>query len=425
MKKKESLAINISICICLILSGIFLFNRCNNVPQINTNNLVSMILPEKKYGFEKDSFHFETHKLNSNQTLGDLLLYEGIAWDSILKLDKISNEKYSIRRFRARKPFTLVKKDSCSAPCCLVYEPNKLTYIKYQLDDEITVNIIKKNFEVCEEQASGEIESSLWMAMKGSGLGYEIIDKMEDALASSVDFYHAQKGDQFKLIFERKYVDGKPVEFGEILAAAYKNEMGEQYSVYYENENYEGFYDLLGQPTKKTFLRAPLKYSRISSKFNPRRFHPIKKRTIPHLGTDYAAPIGTPIYSVADGIVETVGYSKNNGKYVKIRHDDIYKTQYLHMHRFSTGIKKGARVKQGQQIGEVGKTGLATGPHVCFRFWKHGRQVNHLRENFPPKDPLPESEMEEFFRQRDILLNRLAEVPYPDEKRKKGLIAER
>ena len=196
-----------------------------------------MILPEKKYGFEKDSFHFETHKLNSNQTLGDLLLYEGIAWDSILKLDKISNEKYSIRRFRARKPFTLVKKDSCSAPCCLVYEPNKLTYIKYQLDDEITVNIIKKNFEVCEEQASGEIESSLWMAMKGSGLGYEIIDKMEDALASSVDFYHAQKGDQFKLIFERKYVDGKPVEFGEILAAAYKNEMGEQYSVYYENEN--------------------------------------------------------------------------------------------------------------------------------------------------------------------------------------------
>ena len=342
-----------------------------------------MILPEKKYGFEKDSFHFETHKLNSNQTLGDLLLYEGIAWDSILKLDKISNEKYSIRRFRARKPFTLVKKDSCSAPCCLVYEPNKLTYIKYQLDDEITVNIIKKNFEVCEEQASGEIESSLWMAMKGSGLGYEIIDKMEDALASSVDFYHAQKGDQFKLIFERKYVDGKPVEFGEILAAAYKNEMGEQYSVYYENENYEGFYDLLGQPTKKTFLRAPLKYSRISSKFNPRRFHPIKKRTIPHLGTDYAAPIGTPIYSVADGIVETVGYSKNNGKYVKIRHDDIYKTQYLHMHRFSTGIKKGARVKQGQQIGEVGKTGLATGPHVCFPFLETWPSSQSPKRKFP------------------------------------------
>ncbi|MBT8233229.1 MAG: peptidoglycan DD-metalloendopeptidase family protein [Saprospiraceae bacterium] len=422
MKQKESLAVNISICICLILAGIFLFNRCNNSTQINPDELVSVVLPEKKFGYEKDKYHFETYNLSSNQTLGSLLLYQGIPWDSILKLDKVSKDKFSIRRFRAKKPFTLVKEDSCAAPCCLVYEPNKLTYIKYHLKDKIEVDVIKKRYEVCEEQASGEIESSLWMAMKKSGLGFEIIDKMEDALASSVDFYHAQKGDQFKLIFERKYIDGVPVEFGEILAAAYKNDYGEQYSVYFENDNYSGFYDLKGQPTKKTFLRAPLKYSRISSRFNPRRFHPIKKRRIPHLGTDYAAPIGTPIYAVADGVVEVAGYAKNNGKYVKIRHDDVYKTQYLHMHRFSKGIKKGVRVKQGQQIGEVGQTGLATGPHVCYRFWKHGRQVNHLRENFPPKDPLPESELPEFFKQRDLLLTRLSLVPYPDEKRESNIL---
>ena len=170
-----------------------------------------------------------------------------------------------------------------------------------------------------------------------------------------------------------------------------------------------------GRPTKSTFLRAPLKYSRISSRYNRRRFHPIKKRTIPHLGTDYAAPIGTPIYSVADGVVEIAGYSKNNGKYVKIRHDDIYKTQYLHMHRFAPGIKKGTRVKQGQVIGQVGKTGLATGPHVCFRFWKYGKQVNHLRENFPPKDPLPESQLDDFYHHRDSMLIDLQKLSYPGE----------
>lgn len=383
----------------------------------------TIVLPETKYGFDKQKYHFETHALKSNQTLGDLLLYQGIAWDSILKLDKVSLQKYSIRKFRARKPFTLVKEDSCSSPLCLIYEPNKLSYIKYDLQNKIDVDIYEKDFEICEDQAAGEIESSLWVAMDKAGLGFEVIDKMEDALASSVDFYHAQKGDQFKLIFERKYVEGKPIGYGEILAAAYKNDQGEQYSVFYENENYEGFYDLKGQPTKKTFLRAPLKYSRISSSYNPRRFHPIKKRTIPHLGTDYAAPIGTPIYSVADGIVETASYTRNNGKYVKIKHDDIYKTQYLHMNKFAKGIKRGVRVKQGQVIGEVGKTGLATGPHVCFRFWKHGRQVNHLRENFPPKDPLPESQMVDFFKQRDILLKRLSQVPYPDEQKSNTMFA--
>ena len=416
MKRKESLVVNLIIALWVIVAGLFVYNNfITDTPQNEISQSTFTPIPEKIFGFEKDKYHFETHALKPNQSLGEILLYQGIEWDSILKLDKVSKDVFSIRRFRAKKDFTLIKEDECGSPTCLIYEPNKLTYVKYHLKDNIDIDIVRKKYEICEEEASGEIESSLWVAMKDAGIGFDLIDKMEDALASSVDFYHAQKGDKFKLLYQRKYIEGKAVDNGEILAAAYKDQNGENFAVYFENDNYSGFYDLEGQPTKGTFLRAPLKYSRISSRFNPRRFHPIKKRRIPHLGTDYAAPIGTPIYAVADGVIEVAGYRKNNGKYIKIRHDDIYQTQYLHMNRFAKGIKKGVRVKQGQVIGEVGQTGLATGPHVCFRFWKHGRQVNHLRENFPPKDPLPKEELPGFYTQRDLLLARLDNINYPGE----------
>lgn len=160
----------------------------------------------------------------------------------------------------------------------------------------------------------------------------------------------------------------------------------------------------------KGFLKAPVKASRISSYYNLNRFHPILKRRRPHLGTDYAAPHGTPIQAVGDGVVSIASYTNGNGNYVKIKHDDTYQTQYLHMSGFADGIRAGSHVKQGQTIGYVGSTGLATGPHVCFRFWKNGRQVNHLRLNFPPPEPLPESELAKFNEQRDVYLKQLDEI---------------
>ncbi len=414
MAKTETFFINIGIGVCMVLGGFFLFSK-SSANETKTQCSSKTEVLKKKFGFTQSDHHFETYSLGINQNLGDLLIWQGVQWDSILKLDKISSDIFSIRKFRAKKPFTLVRKDECSKPHCIVYEPNKFTFIKYYLDDKVEIEAVQRDYEVKIESASGIIESSLWLAMNKAGLDGSIIDKMEDAMASNVDFYHTQKGDMFKLIFERKYIEGKPVDYGEVISGAFKNDSGEHFAVFYENEKYAGFYDLEGHPTKSTFLRAPLKYSRISSSFNRRRFHPIKKRTIPHLGTDYAAPTGTPIFSVADGVVVRAGYSKNNGKYVKIKHDDVYQTQYLHMHRFAKGIKKGTRVTQGQVIGQVGQTGLATGPHVCFRFWKHGRQVNHRRENFPPADPLPEEELEAFFIQRDSLLNDLNKIHYPIE----------
>ncbi len=410
MKKTEISLINLSITACLILIAFVIFSK--DEPKVN-KQYISIPQPVRHLGFDVSQYVFEPHALKRNQNLGDVLVGEGVSWDSIIKLDNISTELFSIRKFRAKKPFTLVRKDTCAAPHCIVYEPNKFTYIKYYIGDKVDIKRVDRQYDTCVEVANGEITSSLWMAMKDAGLDNSIIDKMEDAMASSVDFYHTQKGDKFKLVYEKIYIDGKPVSNGEILSAAYNNNYGEHFAVLYENENYSGFYDLEGRPTKSSFLRAPLRYSRISSRFNRRRFHPIKKRTIPHLGTDYAAPTGTPIFSVADGTILAAGYSKNNGKYVKIRHDDVYTTQYLHMNGYAKGIKRGARVKQGETIGYVGQTGLATGPHVCFRFWKRGRQINHMRENFAPKDPLPPSELDKFYATRDSLMDLLNTIDYP------------
>ncbi len=349
------------------------------------------------YGFDLDLFHFETLTIKPNQFLANILQEKDITYPQIQSLVENSKDIFNVRSFRSGKNLTFVREDECEAPKYMIYEPNQMAYIKYEFNkDSVSVNKIVRDISICTDEAYGIIETNLSNTMDKMGLGMGIISKMEDALASSVDFYHLQKGDEFKLIYEEIYIDGKKVKEGNILGAYYKNNQGEHYAVYYENDKYDGFYDLEGHPTKGAFLRAPVKFSRISSRFNLRRFHPIKKRRIPHYGTDYAAPTGTPIFSVSDGVVTKASYTKNNGKYVKIRHDKTYETQYLHMNGFAKGIKSGVKVKQGQVIGYVGSTGLATGPHVCFRFWKNGRQINHLRENFPPADPLPESDLPEF-----------------------------
>ena len=214
------------------------------------------------------------------------------------------------------------------------------------------------------------------------------------------------------MIYEDKSIDGKSVGVGKVHAAYYKNLDNEYYAYYFENSKHNGYFDEKGRTMKKAFLKSPVKYSRISSKFNRRRFHPILRRVRAHLGTDYAAPYGTPIYAVADGVITKASRTRGNGNYVKIRHDETYQTQYLHMQKFAKGTRPGAHVKQGQVIGYVGSTGLATGPHVCFRFWKNGRQVNHLRLNLPPPDPMPEEDLPAFFELRDSMKIELDKIPF-------------
>ena len=364
-----------------------------------------------KFSFSTNSYFFEESLIKNNQFLGDILYKNGIAYPLIAELEQKAKKIYDVRKIRAGKNYTLVKEDSCSTMVALVYQPDPLRYVVYDFRDSVNVKMVDKEFVTCIESTSGKITTSLWDAVVGQGKDYVLVDLMEDALESSVSFYHTQVGDEFKVIYERNYIDDKPVTIGKVLGAYYKNERGEHYSLYFESDKYQGYFDEEGRPSKQSFLMSPVKSSRISSRFSYSRFHPIKKRRIPHLGTDYAAPHGTPIRAVADGVVIAASYTRGNGKFVKLKHDRTYQTQYLHMSRYAKGVVPGATVNRGETIGYVGSTGLATGPHVCFRFWKNGRQVDHRRENFPPADPMSKEYLPSFYVKRDEVMQFLDQIP--------------
>lgn len=359
--------------------------------------------PEEKFGFPVEEYSFYTSTIKPNQFLGNILYWEGISYQQIDELARKAQDVFDVRRIRAGFNYTLVRKDSCGDLQSFVYEPNPFSYVVYDFSDSVHVYTDDREFETRIETAYGRVETSLWNSMIENGLSISLIDKMEDALAWSVDFYHAQKGDEYKLMYERKYIEGKSVSIGQLIGAYYLNNEA-HYAIYWDSEHYSGYYDQFGNPTKKAFLKAPVKFSRISSRFSYNRFHPILKRNRPHFGTDYAAAYGTPIHTVANGTVVARGYHKGKGYFIKVRHDNEYMTQYMHLSKFAKGVNKGTFVKQGEVIGYVGSTGLSTGPHVDFRLTKNGKPIDHLRENFPPPEPLPQSELEKYLIVRDSIV---------------------
>ncbi|HQU58195.1 MAG: peptidoglycan DD-metalloendopeptidase family protein [Phaeodactylibacter sp.] len=367
-------------------------------------------VPTIKYGFAIDTFQVFEKTIQSGQFLGDILIQQNMDYPSIEQLVRNASDVFDVRQFRVGNPFTILTKDSTQTADYLIYEPNVYEYIVFHLKGDLKAERIKREVTSEVKSAAGALETSLWNAIVGQGLSYDLADKMEDALQWSIDFHHLQKGDEFKLVYDQNFIEGEPVGIGSVHAAYYKTGENEYHAIYFDNGKESGYYDLEGRPMKRGFLKAPVKFSRISSYYNLNRFHPILKRVRPHFGTDYAAPYGTPIYAVGDGVIEKASYTNGNGNFVKIRHDGTYQTQYLHMQKFGPGIRTGVHVKQGQVIGYVGSSGLATGPHVCFRFWKDGKQVNHLNLKFPPAKPLPEADMPQFKMLRDQYLELLSQA---------------
>ena len=385
-------------------------------PNVQIEKLGAFPLPEPtlKFGFALDTFEVFNDTIENNQFLSDILLGHKVSYIAIDQIAKLTKDSFDVRNLRADKPYTILSRDTTMGADYFIYEPDDFRYVVYDLKNPGKVSVEYYPIDVNIKTASGIIKSSLWEAMVENGMSYELAVKMEEVFAWSVDFHHIQKDDRFKLIYEEKSIDGKAVGVGTILGAYFKNFDNEYHAIYFENERHWGYYDLEARSMEKAFLKSPVKYSRISSKFNRNRFHPVLKRRKAHLGTDYAAPYGTPILAVADGIVTKASRTRGNGNYVKIKHDKTYQTQYLHMQRFAKGIRPGVHVKQGQTIGYVGSTGLATGPHVCFRFWKNGRQVNHLRENLPPPEPMPEADIPIFLTIKDSILMELNKVQFPE-----------
>ncbi len=350
-----------------------------------------------EYGIETDSFLVVKDKIERNENLSHILMRHNISYPIIDALAKESKEVFDVRKIATGRPYTIFcSKDSGNTAKCFIYESNQSEYVVFDMRNGIKVYKGEKPVETKVQQASGVINSSMYVTLDEQGVNPALAVELAQIYAWSIDFYRIQKGDWFSVVYEEKFVEGQSIGIGRIYAANFNHLSEDNYAFYYEYEDVKGYFDEKGQSEKKAFLQAPVKFSRISSGFTRNRYHPILKRNKPHLGTDYAAPYGTPIVAVGDGEVIEARYKRNNGNYVKIRHNRTYTTQYLHMSKFAKGIKKGVRVHQGDVIGYVGSTGLATGPHVCYRFWKNGKQVDHRREKFPPLKPVDPKYLDDF-----------------------------
>ncbi|WP_028297995.1 M23 family metallopeptidase [Olivibacter sitiensis] len=352
-------------------------NKKESAVQIEVPKKVSKV----EFGLIVDSFLVEQRTVQRNELLGSMLGSEFNA-QQIDEIAKKSKDVYDVRRIAAGKPYSLYYANDSKRLAYMVYQPNAIDYVVYDLRDSIQVFSGKKEVETKIETLYGSINGSLHEVFSQQGADPALAFQLAQIYGGTIDFYRLNRGDWFKLEYERQYVEGESIGQGKILAAVFghRNKEFEAYYFKPEGEKQGSYYDAEGNSLQRAFLKAPLKFSRISSRFSLRRLHPVQKTWKAHLGTDYAAPTGTPIIATANGVVSESGYSGGNGNYVKIQHDKTYATQYLHMSK--RAVSRGQRIRQGQVIGYVGSTGLATGPHVCYRFWKNGKQVDPLRQNF-------------------------------------------
>ena len=380
----------------------------NNVDE----KIVEQIIEEEKkepiveYGFEIDSFAVYKDVIQPNQFLANILLKYHIPYTDIDMLAKMSRDIFDVRKIASGKKYTILcSKDSLGKAQCFIYEPNETEYVVFDMRDSISIYRGQKEVTTKIKQIEGTINSSLYQTLVEQEASPILAIEMANVYAWTIDFYSIQKGDHFNVVYEERYVDDKFIGIGKVLAANFNHYGRDYYAYRFEQDGITNYFDAEGNSLKRAFLKSPLEYGRLTSGFTMRRFHPVQKVNKPHLGTDYAAPTGTPILATGDGVIVESAYKKYNGNYVKIKHNSTYTTQYLHMSK--RNAKTGQRVKQGDVIGYVGSTGLATGPHVCYRFWKHGSQVNHLKEETPPADPVKKEYLQKFTQLKDSLNQKL------------------
>ncbi|MFN2260565.1 MAG: peptidoglycan DD-metalloendopeptidase family protein [Psychroflexus sp.] len=407
----------------LAIFGILFQWSCTEDPAEESKPEQENVIAEKKvspkaYGFDLDKFEVIRDTVRSGDTFGVIMDKYGVSPGKVYKIvNQIPDSVMNFRRINQGKPYTILKtKDSTSALQHFIYENSKIDYSVLSLTDTIVAKKAKKPITIKQKSTSGVISSSLSAAIDEAGLDYLLTNRFADIYQWSVDFFKLQKGDQFKLIYREKYInDTIYAGLESIDAAVLKHKDREFYAFDFEIDSVTGrtdYFDEEAKTLRSFFLKAPLKFSRISSRYTRRRFHPVQKRWKAHKGTDYAAGTGTPIWSTADGVVTKSGYTSGNGNYVKVRHTNKYSTQYLHMSR--RAAKVGEYVKQGEIIGYVGQTGLATGPHVCYRFWVNGRQVDPYKQDLPDAEPMKEDLKPAYFEFIKPLKTQLDEIDYID-----------
>lgn len=388
-----------AIAVVAIAIGTIVYFKYHHLPKSgilieavqDSTNIVEI---PKLYDIPIDSFKIQEGRIQANQTLGNLLKEYTLPEGSLRQLITVNRDSFDLRKIRSGNKYVLFfDKDSAETLRYFVYEHTLVDYNKLCFFDSVWATKGQKEINVVQQKYNGKIETSLWNAMVDNGINPMLANDLSDIYAWSIDFFGLQVGDSFSVVCDEEFVDTISLGCGKIHAAYFAHANHEFYAIPFTQNNVESYYDLDGNSLRKAFLKAPLKFSRISSGYTNSRFHPVLKIYRPHHGIDYAAPSGTPVYAIGDGkvIKAARGYNRGGGNMIKIRHNGVYSTAYLHLKGFAKGIETGVYVNQGDLIGYVGSTGLSTGPHLDFRFYKNGHAINPLKVEAPPVEPVLDS----------------------------------
>lgn len=406
---KFSILIKKSLCFAaasLLITGTFY--SCSyeeKSAEITSKNDAEIPVPVVLFGINVDSLDIKTGKVHRDENLSVILSQYGASSSQIHELELASSEVFDIRKMRPGHKYTaLLNRDSAQTLRYFIYEESVTEYIVFGFTDSLSVYRGKRDVRIEESSGSVVITGSLWNSMRDAGMNPIISLELSEIYAWTVDFFGLSKGDVFKVVYEDAFVDTTRLGLERIKYALFVHNNDSIYAIPFEQDSVISYFDRDGSSLRKAFLKAPLRFSRISSRFSHSRFHPVLKIFRAHHGIDYAAPVGTPVMTIGDGTVIVKEYSGGAGYYVKIRHNSTYSTAYLHLARFGKGIKLGARIKQGDIVGYVGSTGLSTGPHLDFRVYKNGKPINPLTVESPPVDPISDQNAEAFALQRDSLV---------------------
>lgn len=394
---------SLKIVLIFIMASFFIACETKKNEKLQESAPEEIVVPEPqmKYGYDYNLYNAKEFKIKRGDTFGAILERNGIDYPEVYTiLQVIKKSEVNIRKLQIGKPYTLLyTKDSLPKALAFIYTPGVESYDVVQLKDSLFAKKVKKPVRVVELQATGVIQTSLYDTMNASGYNNNLTYYLADVYAWTIDFTRLDKGDRFKVIYTERFVDDSvSVGIEKIKAAYFEHRNKPLYAFEFKTDSVKGIVDYFDNNAKnlrRAFLKAPVSFSRISSRYNLKRRIAYYGRVRAHKGTDYAAAVGTPIMATANGTIVKSSYNKGNGNYVKIKHNNTYSTQYLHMKRRK--VRVGEFVKQGDVIGWVGMTGNTSGPHVCYRFWKNGRQVDPFKQKLPEAKPISNKLKQEFF----------------------------
>mgnify|MGYP000283024676 CR=1 FL=1 len=412
----------------LFVASIFLIQSCggscNPPKEIDTPEIaIDTIVTDMKYGFDFNNYDVHEGEVKKDWTLSHLFAKYDVSQAEINEAYIISKDSLNLNYIsKGNKYFMLCKKDEDTIHNLeyAIYIKNPVEYYVFNFSDTVAVHAKRKKVDLILKEISarinkgGNVSFAIEREVGTKVISFPLVDGIAEIYQWSIDFFHIQPDDKMKIIYEEKSVEGTPIGIGEIKAMLFYHKDRDFYSFRYDTDSSTGYYTEEGKGMKSLFLSAPLKYTRMSSGYNlKRRIRQYGYRIKPHLGTDYAAPRGTPIWTTADGVISRRGYGRGNGNFVKVKHNGTYSTQYLHMSKIAEGITVGKYVKQGEIIGYVGSTGSSSGNHVCYRFWKNGKQVDSRKQKFENAKPMDSTKLKTYMVYLDSVKPILDRIDYP------------